>query len=584
MSNQDSNTDTIASRVTGVLASFRGLLKFPSELDFSEAWIQRRLQDEHTKFKVWSCSIGAHKTGTGSLDFRLRDSSNIRKQVKGLLDELCDLLSRIIAIAAGEVIPWDQLDDEEPIEEAEWEGPRTEVGQIVTEGVADTVDCLLRLTVVIRTPAPHDRFAKLRSIDAAVFEPFDIRHIESKWPTVEPWLAERLGRALSRRREYFRYRESHHAELSRGLDDDETSSSHGDTKASSVPSHLKDKCADASSDMDALSAVLEDDRSDTGASQTSYATSLSDADALKPPRFPKEAQDGPFQCKFCYMIIVAEDRIAWRKHIYSDLQPYICLEKNCITPGQQFSRRHHWMNHTRTQHWVTYLCLLGCESRSFDLPSEYRTHISKEHPGSILEADMDTAIKLSAQPRNIMNNRGSRCPLCDDKELVLRSEKQYQRHVGRHQEQLSLFALPQNSPDSDGESEDGSESDDHQLAPDEQPSELMVDGEEGNSSKIPRYVPKRDSKVSVLASHFEQLSREFEKERMRDRKQRAAKMQNTRAFLPLTSTKAIVDVYEDVDQAVQEPGPSDDDHVDKKSIETSTATETTPEDSQTFGL
>ncbi|KAK5663532.1 hypothetical protein OQA88_3963 [Cercophora sp. LCS_1] len=86
-------------------------------------------------------------------------------------------------------------------------------------------------------------------------------------------------------------------------------------------------------------------------------------------------------------------------------------------------------------------------------------------------------------------------------------------------------------------------------------------------SGIPRYVHKRESKVSALARHFEQLSREFEKERMRDRKQRAAKMQNTRAFLPRTSTKAIVEVYEDVDQAVREPGPSDDDHGDKKSVE-----------------
>jgi 1-phosphatidylinositol-3-phosphate 5-kinase len=80
-------------------------------------------------------------------------------------------------------------------------------------------------------------------------------------------------------------------------------------------------------------------------------------------------------------------------------------------------------------------------------------------------------------------------------------------------------------------------------------------------SGIPRYVHKRESKVSTLARHFEQLSREFEKERMKDRKQRAAKMHYTRAFLPRSSTKTIVEVYKDVDQAVQEPGPSDDDQL-----------------------
>ncbi|KAK4447202.1 hypothetical protein QBC34DRAFT_410087, partial [Podospora aff. communis PSN243] len=468
MSDRDASADSIASRVARALSSFRELAGPASALDFSEPWIHRRLQDENTKFRVWSGSIGAHKTGTGSFDYRLRDSSHIRKQVKDLVDELCTLLTRIIAIATGDEIPWDRLDDEESIEDdADWDGPKTEMGQIVTEGVADAVDCLLRLTLVIRTPAPHDRFDKLRSADAAVFEPFDIAHIESKWPTVEPWLAERLGKALSRRREYFRYRESHHAKLSRGLDENDTASSHGETRASSIPNHLKDKDAGPLGEQADLPAVLEDDRSDTGASQTSYATSFSGEDGLKMPKLPEEAQDRPFQCKFCYMIIVAEDRIAWRKHIYSDLQPYICLEKDCITPGQQFSRRHHWMEHTRTQHWVTYTCLLGCESTSFNLPSEYRTHIAKEHSGSITEAEMDMTVKLSAQPRVLANSSTLRCPLCDDEDVVLRSEKQYQRHVGRHQEQLSLFALPQTFPDSDesSDSEGESESDGHHLPP-----------------------------------------------------------------------------------------------------------------------
>ncbi|KAK3984887.1 putative phosphatidylinositol-4-phosphate 5-kinase [Cladorrhinum sp. PSN332] len=94
-------------------------------------------------------------------------------------------------------------------------------------------------------------------------------------------------------------------------------------------------------------------------------------------------------------------------------------------------------------------------------------------------------------------------------------------------------------------------------------------------SGIPRYVhAKRESKVSALAHHFEQLSREFEKERMRDRKQRAANMQQNRAFLPRSSTKTIVKVYKDVDQAVQEPGPDEEnlnekEQGERKSVEIS---------------
>ncbi len=79
-------------------------------------------------------------------------------------------------------------------------------------------------------------------------------------------------------------------------------------------------------------------------------------------------------------------------------------------------------------------------------------------------------------------------------------------------------------------------------------------------SLIPRSVgsKRKDSKVSTLAKHFEQLSREFEKERMRDRKQRAAKVTQSRAF-PKASSKPIVEVYKDVNEAVEERGPCDED-------------------------
>lgn len=78
----------------------------------------------------------------------------------------------------------------------------------------------------------------------------------------------------------------------------------------------------------------------------------------------------------------------------------------------------------------------------------------------------------------------------------------------------------------------------------------------GGKSSIPRFVgrKKNDTRVSTLARHFEQLSREFEKERKKNEKQHAAKMSHARAFLQRSTTKAIVEVYEDPDEAVQEPG------------------------------
>jgi 1-phosphatidylinositol-3-phosphate 5-kinase len=90
-------------------------------------------------------------------------------------------------------------------------------------------------------------------------------------------------------------------------------------------------------------------------------------------------------------------------------------------------------------------------------------------------------------------------------------------------------------------------------------------GRKPGQSGIPRLVhKKKESRVSTLARHFEQLSKEFENQRIKDRKKRAEKMRASQPMLilPRTSAQAIVEVYDDVDEAVQEPGPSDYDQKD----------------------
>jgi 1-phosphatidylinositol-3-phosphate 5-kinase len=103
-----------------------------------------------------------------------------------------------------------------------------------------------------------------------------------------------------------------------------------------------------------------------------------------------------------------------------------------------------------------------------------------------------------------------------------------------------------------------------------------------NSSRIPRSIPfKQSTKVSKLAQHFEQLSREFQRERMRER--REGRGRQIRAY-PLASSKPIVEVYQDANEAVQEQDASDDDlqpttpprtSLDNSTLDDSMLTETT---------
>ena len=110
-------------------------------------------------------------------------------------------------------------------------------------------------------------------------------------------------------------------------------------------------------------------------------------------------------------------------------------------------------------------------------------------------------------------------------------------------------------------------------------------------SMIPRSIANRrkDSKVSNLAKHFEQLSREFEKERIRERRQRAAKSRQARAY-PMVASKPIVQIYRNVHEAVEEREPSDDDplssdpsHVDLEGSSNTINQMTESTDSQTPG-
>ncbi|KAK5110297.1 hypothetical protein LTR62_006150 [Meristemomyces frigidus] len=73
-------------------------------------------------------------------------------------------------------------------------------------------------------------------------------------------------------------------------------------------------------------------------------------------------------------------------------------------------------------------------------------------------------------------------------------------------------------------------------------------------SLIPRSIPQNkdeqtSSSVSALAKHFEQMSREFEKERLKERRQRALRSRQARAN-PVASSRPIVEVYRNANDAV----------------------------------
>ena len=193
------------------------------------------------------------------------------------------------------------------------------------------ITCLFRLSHAVRKATKRDRYAaSSRKRKDPYDELFDIAHVGNKYPKLRetPWLEARLGRAITRRREFIRYSKEHYHKLARGLEENEKEeaqvvtmkqtspqnqgpallasvagpsftlqSSLGSTKASTLdPTQLL-----------APKEVAHHEMTDDQVSESSYATTEIIAEnegALKVPPIPEEAEGGnDFVCPYCWTAI-----------------------------------------------------------------------------------------------------------------------------------------------------------------------------------------------------------------------------------------------------------------------------------------
>ncbi|KAJ8129795.1 hypothetical protein O1611_g3836 [Lasiodiplodia mahajangana] len=391
---------SIADHVAKSLTAFTAINTVGARTRLSDSQIAsaETISDQLSRFKLWAGNIGAHRTGHSSLDYRLRDSSHLHAQVIKLLDDLTTSLNEVHSILSGETLPWEQdlgemdgLDEElrDLLLNESFEF-NSELDQLSKE-IADTISNLLRLSMSLRNPAPHDRFMSTEYAKVRYFEANDKAHVEAKFPRASQTLVIRLGQALSQRRQYFRYRESHHEKLARGLFDSGRSEAGAQsTVASSIPRGMR-----VPGTTPVFGELDEDERSDTGFSQTSFATTAPDSERLRIPPLPKKSNDGPFECPFCFMLIFCESEYATE--------------------------------------------------------ADLRKHVTGNH-GPITEMELNTVIARCGRNQSLSTIFPVECPLCCD---TLQSVQQYQRHIGRHQVDLALFALPRiNDDEPDERSED----------------------------------------------------------------------------------------------------------------------------------
>lgn len=183
-------------------------------------------------------------------------------------------------------------------------------------GISEIITCLMRLSMAIRNPAPHDLFINSKHINISHFEEFDIHHARSKFPMAEDFLVVRLGKAISRRRQYLKYRAEHRKHLDDGVERLADQANQADQDPASIPDRSESTVASSiPHGMKSTSSSVDIDETkdfEDVVSETSYASSNADDSKLRPPPLPEAGLNGlPFECPLCFRIISARGVFAW---------------------------------------------------------------------------------------------------------------------------------------------------------------------------------------------------------------------------------------------------------------------------------
>lgn len=351
--------------------------------------------------------------------------------------------------------------------------PWTELEQL-QHSINTYISGLYRISVVLRKNRnPLDRILKSAKIDTSFYEFFDERHVLEKFPTADPTLVSRLGRAVSRRRKYLKYREQHRHKLSQPWD--VGSVSHDgkktdrpvlgvDQKSSFIdipaPSQLQPSGSRDSTtastfyaqDILAWNVVENIDQLSEADTQSSHgSTSSVQQDQLNIPPPPVASLEGKeFECPYCYTICRFlsseswQQRKEWRRHVLRDLQPYICTFGGCSEANTLFERRRDWIAHELQSHRNEWCCNTPGH-QAYDSRKEFTSHMKRQHMGSVEMDRLDSLADMVARPALSMKFS---CPLRCSEDFNDLSIDRLERHVGRHLEIIATFALPSSGTES----------------------------------------------------------------------------------------------------------------------------------------
>ncbi|KAJ4135267.1 hypothetical protein NW768_004889 [Fusarium equiseti] len=309
-----------------------------------------------------------------------------------------------------------------------------------------------------------DRVRRSRGRDMSLYQHFDVLYVKDKFPLADNFLVHRLGKLISRRRQLLEYRVTHTQRLRPpvphqmepelnllGIPEESNDGSypgmtpHQDTKSTvlgtvsrdlswnNLPSAItKATVQPAHAAITSLEALYPPSITE---SRTSSASEYTDNQKLHLPPRPLNEDGEPliqFECPYCGIAkhIPIEPSWAWESHVLRDLQPYVCTFQEC----DMFDHIAKWSCNvcpSEANEDSPYL--------SFGTTEGFARHMTSVH--KLAKAKLDGSMEAFRYPNSMVEGY---CSLCKKYAQKLES------HLGRHMEQMALFALPRPSLDDSG--------------------------------------------------------------------------------------------------------------------------------------
>ena len=130
-----------------------------------------------------------------------------------------------------------------------------------------------------------------------------------------------------------------------------------------------------------------------------------------------------------------------RRHVFTDLAPYICTFADCKLGLASFATRKSWADHEFSIHRV--LRLWSCKDcgSEFSDREKYRNHAKWNHSPVFTRGQLELLVNSAEKHVGAVLN--DKCPFCF--ELPGSKVRNFSMHVAKHMEEIALAVLPRDT-------------------------------------------------------------------------------------------------------------------------------------------